>query len=107
MQRFQNVAAPQLGFGGPDAELAGEERDLQQRIRSFALGVMRPTAARLDPMTAADVIGQDSPLWEYLARFDDLGINPAWLATLGPQRLKRILPLVFEELAYGDAGLAV
>lgn len=107
MQNFQNVAPPHLGFGGLDADLTDEERDLQRRIRSFAVGVMSPTAARLDPMAAADVIGQDSPLWDYLARFDDLGINPAWLATLGPQRLKRILPLVFEELAYGDAGLAV
>lgn len=107
MQKFQNVAAPRLGFGGLDADLADEERDLQRKIRSFALGVMRPAAARLDPVAAADVVAQDSPLWEYLSRFDDLGINPAWLAKLGPQRLKRMLPLVFEELAYGDAGLAV
>lgn len=107
MQDFQNVAPPHLGFGGLDADLTDEERDLQRKIRAFALGVMRPTAAKLDPVAAADVIGEDSPLWEYLSRFDDLGINPAWLATLGPQRLKRMLPLVFEELAYGDAGLAV
>ncbi|OWJ64355.1 acyl-CoA dehydrogenase family protein [Inquilinus limosus] len=107
MQDFQNVAAPRLGFGGLDAELTDEERDLQRKIRRFAVGVMRPTAARLDPMAAADVIGRGSPLWDYLARFDDLGINPSWLATLGPDRRKRILPLVFEELAYGDAGLAV
>lgn len=107
MQSFQNVPPPQLGFGGLDAGLTDEEREVQQRIRSFALGVMRPTAARLDPMPAADVIGEGSPLWDYLARFDDLGINPAWLAALGPDRRERMLPLVFEELAYGDAGLAV
>jgi len=107
MQSFQNVAPPRLGFGGLDAELTDEERDVQRKIQSFALDVMRPTAAKLDPMAAVDVIGEGSPLWEYLSRFDELGINPTWLATLSPQRLKRMLPLVFEELAYGDAGLAV
>ncbi|MGF6233356.1 acyl-CoA dehydrogenase [Inquilinus ginsengisoli] len=107
MQTFQNVAVPRLGFGGLDADLTDEEREVQRRIREFALGVMRPAAARLDPMAAADVVAPESPLWEYLTRFEELGINPAWLASLGPHRLKRMLPLVFEELAYGDAGLAV
>jgi alkylation response protein AidB-like acyl-CoA dehydrogenase len=107
MQTFQNVAVPQLGFGGLDADLTDEEREVQRRIREFALGVMRPAAARLDPMAAADVVAPESPLWEYLTRFEELGINPVWLASLGPHRLKRMLPLVFEELAYGDAGLAV
>ncbi|TSD89853.1 acyl-CoA dehydrogenase [Mycobacterium sp. KBS0706] len=107
MRSAGSVAGPRLEFGGLDADVTDEERQLQRRLRTFALEVMRPVADRLDPMPAAEVTAPSSPLWRYLDDFERLGIGPSTLAALGPDRLRRTLPLLFEELAYGDAGLAV
>jgi alkylation response protein AidB-like acyl-CoA dehydrogenase len=98
---------PYLAPSGLDGDLSDEDRGIQERLRDFALTTMRPTAARLDAMTAQEVVAPASPLWRYLDQFETLGIGPSSLAALGGERLKTRLPIVFEELAYGDSGLAV
>ncbi|MBR0693229.1 acyl-CoA dehydrogenase family protein [Bradyrhizobium lablabi] len=107
MLSVNEVKNPYLGVSGLDSDLSAEEREFQARVRRFALDVMRPTSAQLDKMTAQELIDPSSPLWKYLQSFEELGIAPSVLIQLGPERLKRILPIVFEELGYGDAGLAV
>ncbi len=107
MLSVKEVKNPYLEVSGLDGDLTGEEKEFQTRVRRFALEVMRPAAALLDKMTAQQVVDPDSPLWKYLHSFEELHIAPSVLVQLGPQRLKRILPIIFEELGYGDAGLAV
>jgi alkylation response protein AidB-like acyl-CoA dehydrogenase len=103
----KDISNPVLAFSGLDADLTREETDFQVRVRDFALGVMRPLGAALDKMAAGAVSAPGSPLWTYLDEFARLGISRAALAPLGPERLKRIWPIIFEELGYGDWGLAV
>jgi alkylation response protein AidB-like acyl-CoA dehydrogenase len=98
---------PYLALSGLDGDLSDEHRGVQERLRDFALSVMRPTAARLDAMSAQEVVAPGSPLWSYLEQFETLSIGPSSLAALDGERLKTRLPIVFEELAYGDSGLAV
>lgn len=68
---------------------------------------MRPVAAQLDKMSAVDAVASASPIWEYFDRFEKLGISRSALAPLGVERLKRIWPIIFEELGYGDWGLTI
>lgn len=62
MRSVGSVAGPRLEFGGLDADVTDEERQLQRRLRTFALEEMRPVADRLDPMPAVDVTAPSSPL---------------------------------------------
>jgi acyl-CoA dehydrogenase len=103
----KDIRNPYLEASGLDGDLTNAEKEFQIKVRRFALDVMRPIAAKLDKMPATEVIKPTSPLWEYFDRFAQLGISRAALAPLGSERLKRIWPIVFEELGYGDWGLAI
>ena len=107
MFNVTEVRAPYLEFSGLDGDLATDEKEIQAKVRRFALEVMRPTAERLDKIAAQDTISSQSPLWEYLDHFSELGIGPSTLADLPPQKIGRILPIILEELGYGDFGLAL
>jgi len=107
MISIQNVDIPELAISGLDGDLTPEERNIQETLRDFALQVMRPTGAQLDRLTAEAVIAPVSPLWGYLDQFESLGLGPADMASLPPEQLKRTFSIVFEELGYGDCGLAV
>jgi len=107
MINVQNVDIPQLAISGLDGDLTPEEQSIQESLRDFALNVMRPTGAKLDCLTAEEVIAPSSPIWDYLKQFDTLGLGPGDMANLPPEQLKRTFSIVFEELGYGDCGLAV
>lgn len=107
MINIQNVDIPQLAISGLDGDLTPEEQKIQETLRDFAINVMRPTGAQLDKLTADEAIAPGSPLWGYLEQFEGLGLGPADLASLPQEQLKRTFSIVFEELGYGDCGLAV
>ena len=107
MINVQNVDIPQLAISGLDGDLTPEEQSIQESLRDFALNVMRPTGAKLDRLTAEEVIAPSSPIWDYLKQFYTLGLGPGDMANLPPEQLKRTFSIVFEELGYGDCGLAV
>lgn len=107
MINIQNVDIPLLAISGLDGDLTSEEQSIQETLRDFAVQVMRPTGAKLDRMTAEEVVAPGSPIWDYLEQFETLGLGPSDLASLPPEQLKRTFSIVFEELGYGDCGLAV
>src|SRR5262245_51469937 len=76
MLSVKEVESPHLAVSGLDGDLTEEERALQDKIRRFALAVMRPAAAQLDTMTAQEAIDPGSPLWTCLDRFEELGTTP-------------------------------
>ncbi|PRA73000.1 MULTISPECIES: acyl-CoA dehydrogenase family protein [Pseudomonas] len=92
---------------GLDADLNELETSMQLSARRFATKVMRPIGQRLDHMTPAEVIAADSPLWQVFDEFSKLGITLADMLALPPADQARLMCLVFEELGYGDGGLAV
>ena len=69
---------------------------------------MRPLGEKLDKMTPEEVVAEGSPLFEYLAKIQESGIlDLAALAEMDDQQKSRIFPIIFEELGWGDSGLAI
>jgi hypothetical protein len=69
---------------------------------------MRPIGVKLDRMSAQEVVAADSPLWQFLGAFRDSGLMEFdTLDALTAEQKSRMFPLIFEELGWGDSGLAI
>ncbi len=97
----------QLGISGAEPPLPPMIAEFQQTLRRFALEVVRPLGMRLDRMSAEEVIAAGSPFWEFHRKYRELGIGIETLRALSPEDLSLMFPILFEELGYGDAGLAI
>ena len=105
---IDQIGLPQLGLTGLEADLSEEERAIQESAHRFAEEVMRPIAEKLDKMTPEEVVAQGSPLWEYLQQIKDSGLlDLEMIASMGNAEKSRIIPIIFEELAWGDSGLTL
>src|SRR5947209_17713917 len=68
---------------------------------------MRPIGQQLDRMTPEEVIAEGSPLWSVFTSFGQLGLSVDRMLKFEPEQMARMFCLVFEELGWGDAGLAI
>jgi acyl-CoA dehydrogenase len=84
-----------------------EELAVQEAVRSFAKNVMRPIGIELDKMSPEEVIAEGSPYWNMLGQFAELGLAPSALAEMSRDEQSRLIPLIYEELGYGDSGLGI
>lgn len=102
-------AHPKLNLGGLgiDPPEGDAERGVQQALRTFALEVARPVGQQLDRMSPDAVISEASPFWEYRRKYLALGIRLGSLFEMPPAERARMFSIVFEELGYGDGGLAI
>jgi acyl-CoA dehydrogenase len=98
------VALEPTGLEAPLSEL---ERTVQANARRFALNVMRPAGEALDRMTPEQTIDPESPLWKVLAGAAELGVTVGALMEMAPEDRARLIPILYEELAWGDGGLAI
>ena len=99
---------PTLGPTGLDSELPSEVGDLQLQARRFAEDVMRPLAAQLDKMSAADVARQGSPIYDFFDEVRKAGlVDMGALAQREPSVQAITTPVLMEELGWGDAGLGM
>ena len=96
-----------LTISGAEPPLPPAIAEFQKTLHEFAVNVMRPTGIQLDRMSAEDVIAPGSPYWDLRRKYLDLGINMETLASFSPEDFSVAFPLIFEELGYGDAGLAI
>jgi acyl-CoA dehydrogenase len=92
---------------GLEAPLTPMQAQLVDGVRRFADEVLRPTGLVLDRMSPEAVVAPESPLWTVFARSADLGLSVPALAQLPADDLAVLLPLFWEELGRGDAGLAI
>ncbi len=93
-----------------DAGLTAEMIAVRENCRRFAEEVMRPVAIRLDTMDPAAVIAEDSPLWQALEQYKDLGLvgmPDCYGADLSPAERALMHCIVLEELCAGDVGLFI
>ena len=114
---YRNLAAPiyqwdatpkgKLTITGAEATLPEHIAEFQQTLRSFAMNVMRPIGIKLDRMTPEEVIAKDSPYWEFRKKYLELGVTVEGLGEMEPQEAALLFSILFEELGYGDAGLAI
>lgn len=108
MFTFDELKLPNLGIRGLEAGLTEEERAIQDAAHRFARDVMRPIGAELDAMTPEQVIADGSPLQRFFEQMNASGIlDLGALDALDAQQKSRIFPLIFEELGWGDSGLAI
>lgn len=92
-----------------EMELSHEEREIHTTVHRFAEEVLRPVGQQLDKMDPEAVIATNSPLWQVFDQYDELGIDGLNFADsdLSPAVQARIQAIVLEELAWGDAGIAL
>ncbi|PKI16199.1 acyl-CoA dehydrogenase family protein [Colwellia sp. 12G3] len=108
MFNIEKVMNPNLGLTGFDAVMSEEELAIQDVAHRFAAEVMRPIGENLDKMSAEDVIAPESPLWDYIKKMDESGIlDLEAIGGMSDDEKARIIPIIFEELAWGDCGLAL
>lgn len=97
------VALPLSGLEAPLSEM---EVAIQDNVHRFAVDVMRPLGHVLDKMSSDDMPAEGSPLWEALAKANELGLSVLAMAELPPLERVKLFAIASEELAWGDAGIA-
>jgi acyl-CoA dehydrogenase len=108
MFRLNKIPKLHMGTSGLDAGLSEEELAIQEVAHRFAEDVMRPIGKALDKLTPEEVIAPNSPLFEYLAKIQETGIlDLETLEHMDNEQKSRLIPLIFEELGWGDSGLAI
>ncbi len=102
-------ADPHVVFGqmGAEPPLPGIAAELQVSLHSFAEKVMRPIGQELDRLTAQQVIDKGSRFWEFREAFNGLGLDMATIGSLSAEELPHVFHILFEEMGWGDAGLAI
>jgi acyl-CoA dehydrogenase len=95
-----------LGPTGLESSLSEVEATMQANVRRFAETVLRPIGERLDRLSPEQVIAPESELWAVFAESAKLGLTTESLFSLSPHERGRLMPLLFEELGWGDGGLA-
>jgi alkylation response protein AidB-like acyl-CoA dehydrogenase len=93
-----------------EVTLTDQERAIRDTVRKFAQEVMRPAGTALDRLSdPAEVIAPESILWGVMSKYADLQLNMLDLGNpdFTPLEQGRLRCLVFEELGWGDAGLAI
>lgn len=92
---------------GAEPDFSDTAAAIQATGRRFASEVLRPLGRRLDRMTPEEVIAPESPLWAMYGQFAALGFGVDDLLALEPAERARTMAILFEELGWGDAGLAI
>lgn len=105
--RWDANPAVKLGSLGAEPPLDDLVAELQRSVHGLAEKVMRPIGRDLDKLSAEEVIAPGSQLWEFRDAYTQLGITMAALADFPPSSMPEIFTILFEELGWGDAGLAI
>ena len=92
---------------GAEPEFNDMAAAVQATARRFAQEVLRPVGRKLDQMPPDAVIAPDSPLWGMYKQFAGLGFGIDSLLSMEPAERARIMCILFEELGWGDSGLAI
>ena len=104
----EKIGLPNLGMTGLESDLTEEERAIQDSAHRFAEEVMRPIAEKLDKMSPEDVVAEGSPIWDYLQQIRESGLlDLEMMASMSNEDKSRLIPIIFEELAWGDSGLTL
>lgn len=92
---------------GAEPDFSDTAAAIQATVRRFAREVLRPVGRELDRMVPEEVIAPGSPLWGVYGQFAALGFGVDDLLAMDPFDRSRTMAILFEELGWGDAGLAI
>ena len=96
-----------LGELGAQPPLPDVATEFQRGLHLFAENVMRPIGQRLDRLGPDEVAAEGSEYWDFREQYVGLGIGMEAIAAMSPEEVAVVFPLIFEELGWGDAGLAI
>lgn len=99
--------APRLGPLGAEPPLFDTAAMFQETLHRYAQEVMRPIGIDLDKMTPEQVAAPESPYWEARQKFVELGFGVELLLSFEPAERAKMMSILFEELGWGDSGLAI
>lgn len=92
---------------GAEPDFSDTAAAVQATVRRFAKEVLRPAGRALDRMAPEEVIAPGSPLWAVYGQFAALGFGVDDLLAMEPADRARTMAILFEELGWGDSGLAI
>lgn len=98
---------PKLGPLGAEPPLFDTAAMFQESIHRYAEEVMRPIGVALDKMSPEQVSAPGSPYWEARRKFVELGFGIELLLSFEPAERAKMMSILFEELGWGDSGLAI
>ncbi len=101
------TADHKLGALGAEPELSEMAQLFQGSLHKFSADCLRPIGRKLDRMTPEEVAADGSPYWEARSRYLELGISLDSIGELPPAEQAKMFCILFEELGWGDAGLAI
>jgi alkylation response protein AidB-like acyl-CoA dehydrogenase len=89
--------------------LSEEDAAIRDVAHQYAEEVLRPAGIAMDRMTdPADTIGPDSPIWNVIEKYHQIGLGGiTYDDEMDPYRKARLMAVVNEELAWGDVGLSI
>jgi acyl-CoA dehydrogenase len=96
-----------LGMLGAEPPMTEEESAIFDVLHKFAENEMRPVGQILDRMTPEEVIAPNSPLWPFYEKFGELGFTVDLLVEMEPVQRAKMMCMFYEELGWGDSGLAI
>lgn len=96
-----------LGPLGAEPELPEIAQMFQESLHKFSTDYLRPIGQKLDRMTPEEVIAPGSPYWEARSKYLELGVNLDSLGELPAAEQAKMFCILFEELGWGDSGLAI
>ncbi len=83
------------------------QASLRDVLHKFAADVMRPVGRALDRMTPEEVVAPGSPFYAMHEKYRAFGISQAAMAELPPPDAALLQSMAYEELGWGDSGLAI
>jgi alkylation response protein AidB-like acyl-CoA dehydrogenase len=97
-----------MDYADYDLSISDEQREMRDAAHRFAAEVMRPAGIALDRLPADEVVAPASALYDVLRQAADLGYTRlrAPVAVGGLETPPLTSYLVYEELAWGNLGLA-
>jgi len=101
-----------VGYLELDMELSGEVKAIQKEARKFAMDVMRPVGIELDKLQdPTDVYAKDSVLWDVIKKHREMNLHQLSISKELGGMAEDVDPktgaIIYHEMGYGDAGLAI
>lgn len=93
-----------------DVGVTPEMRAIRDVARRFAVEVLRPVGAKLDRLSAEEVIAPGSPLWGAIDQYKALGFGGGGSVDdpdMTPAQHALVHCMVMEEMTWGDLGLFI
>jgi alkylation response protein AidB-like acyl-CoA dehydrogenase len=104
---WQAIPKGSLEMTGAEPPKTEVESEFVSTVHTFCEKYMRPIGIKLDKMSPDEVMAEGSPYWEFREKFLELEITPSAFGDFSAEERARLIPMIFEEFGWADAGLSI